>query len=149
MRTCTSDVFQEQKDTKEKLTEHSDEMKGLEDALAKLEVEMRKNVDKMKENEKKTEETNSELQDLIRKYEEKQSSFFPRLFRALFGTFQDVSKIPGVAVKKDELTRLDSEKSSLRNQEWDIKIRQTDHQLKLATSKIQMGENFPVLLHYC
>lgn len=149
MRTCTSDVFQEQKDAKEKLTEHSDEMKGLEDALAKLEVEMRKNVDKMKENEKKTEETNSELQDLIRKYEEKQSSFFPRLFRALFGTFQDVSKIPGVAVKKDELTRLDSEKSSLRNQEWDIKIRQTDHQLKLATSKIQMGENFPVLLHYC
>ncbi|ROI15262.1 hypothetical protein DPX16_0417 [Anabarilius grahami] len=40
---CTSDVYEEQKDTKEKLKEHFDKMKALEDALVKLELELRKN----------------------------------------------------------------------------------------------------------
>ncbi|KAI2666727.1 Serine--tRNA ligase [Labeo rohita] len=139
--TSTSDVFQEQKETKEKLTKQSDEMKGLEDALAKLEVELRTNVDDMKKTEKKLEETNNELQDLIRTYEEKKKrSWFFGFFRRIFGGYRDASKVPGVAAKTGELSRLDSEKNSLRNKEWDIKIKQTDLQLKLATSKIKMGE---------
>ncbi|RXN24383.1 restin-like protein [Labeo rohita] len=139
--TSTSDVFQEQKETKEKLTKQSDEMKGLEDALAKLEVELMKNVDDMKKTEKKLEETNNELQDLIRKYEEKkQRSWFFRFFQQIFGGYRDASEVPGVAAKTAELSHLDSEKNSLRNKEWDIKIKQTDLQLKLATSKIKMGE---------
>ncbi|XP_016117146.1 uncharacterized protein, partial [Sinocyclocheilus grahami] len=139
--TCTSNVFEEQKESQVKLTKHSDEMKGMEDALANLEVELRKNVDDMTETEKKIEETTNELQELIRKYEEKkQHSWFFRVFGLLFGGYKDVSKIPGVAAKKDKLSRLDSEKYSLRKKEWDIKIKQTDLQLKLATSKIKMGE---------
>ncbi|XP_073703751.1 uncharacterized protein [Garra rufa] len=139
--TSSSDVLQEQQETKVKLTKHSDEMKGLEDALAKLEVELMKNADDMKKTEKEIEETSNELQDRIRKYEEeKRRSLLFILFGPLFGGFPDASKIPGVAVKREELSRLDAEKNSLRNKEWEIKIKQTDHQLKLATSKIKMGE---------
>ncbi|KAK9952873.1 hypothetical protein ABG768_016903 [Culter alburnus] len=73
---CISDVFAEQKETEEKLQGHSDEMKALKDALAKLELELRKIV---------------------------------------------------------------SENNGPRNQEWDIKIRQTDLQMKLANCKLQNG----------
>ncbi|XP_067233785.1 uncharacterized protein [Chanodichthys erythropterus] len=73
---CISDVFAEQKETEEKLQGHSDEMKALENVLAKLELELRKIV---------------------------------------------------------------SENNGPRDREWDIKIRQTDLQMKLASCKLQNG----------
>ncbi|XP_016323960.1 uncharacterized protein LOC107674493 [Sinocyclocheilus anshuiensis] len=144
--TCTSNVFEEQEETQEKQTKHSDEMKGLEDALAKLEVELRKNVDDMKKNEKKIKDSTNELQDRIRKYEEKQRSLFFMVFQILFGVSQDFSKIAGYVAIEDKLSHLETEKNHLRNNEWDIKIRQTDLQLKLATNKIKMGE-IPSTVH--
>ncbi|XP_048030875.1 uncharacterized protein LOC125258083 [Megalobrama amblycephala] len=77
VKTCTSDVYEEMKETEENLKKHTYEMKALEDALAKLELELRKIV---------------------------------------------------------------SENNGPRNQEWDIKIRLIDLQLKLANSKILQGE---------
>ncbi|XP_048030873.1 uncharacterized protein LOC125258081 isoform X2 [Megalobrama amblycephala] len=74
---CRSDVFIELKETEENLKKHTYEMKALEDALVKLELELRKIV---------------------------------------------------------------SENNGPRNQEWDIKIRLIDLQMKLANCKIQQGE---------
>ncbi|XP_048031478.1 uncharacterized protein LOC125258533 [Megalobrama amblycephala] len=44
-----------------------------------------------------------------------------------------------ILAKQAKLNRLVSEKDSLRNKEWNIKIQRTDLQLKLANCKIQQG----------
>ncbi|XP_048030865.1 uncharacterized protein LOC125258080 [Megalobrama amblycephala] len=76
VETCIVDVVQEQKETEENVKKHTVEMKALEDALAKLELELSKTA---------------------------------------------------------------SENNSPLNQEWDIKIRLIDLQMKLANCKIQQG----------
>lgn len=149
MKTCTSDVYQEQKETEEKLTKHSDEMKGLEEALANLEIELRTNVKNMEEIERKYQNKNNELQNQVRQYDQrKQCSWFLRAFVPFFACHQDASNMPGIAAKQTELSNLNSEKNNLRNKEWNIKVQQTDLQLKLANSKIQLGERLSVFLNH-
>ncbi|XP_048030861.1 uncharacterized protein LOC125258078 isoform X2 [Megalobrama amblycephala] len=126
---CTSDVYQEQKLTEEKLTKHSDKMKALEDSLVKLEVELSNNVDDMEEIEKKIEKNTQELLYLIINNRSCRSSFLRGLF-----SYDDA-----IRAKQAELTSLVSEKDSLRNQGWDIKIQQIDLQLQMANFKIQLG----------
>ncbi|XP_048030855.1 uncharacterized protein LOC125258076 [Megalobrama amblycephala] len=134
VKTCTSDVYQEQNQTEEKLMKQTVEMKALEDSLVKLKVELEKNDSDMAEIDKKNEKSTQELQDLIKK-NEKYSHFF---LWALFG-FGRPYNDAAICAKQAELDRLVHEKDSLRNQRWNIKIKQTDLQLKLANCKIQQG----------
>ncbi|XP_048030853.1 uncharacterized protein LOC125258073 [Megalobrama amblycephala] len=140
VKSCTSDVYQEQKETEEKITKQTDEVKGLEDALANLEKELRNNVKNMEEIERRYQDKNNELQNQVRQYEkQKQCAWFLRAFVPFFACHQDASNMPGIAAKQSELSNLNSEKNSLRTKEWNIKIQQTDLQLKLANSKILLG----------
>lgn len=138
VKKSTSDVYQEQAETKEKKEKKSDEMKGLEEALAKLEVDLKIVVDKMEMNEKQIEKTTNELNSFIRRFQEKQSHW-TKLFTFLRG-HPDAMKEPTAIALDRELKQLDSEKSFLRKEEWSIKIKQTELQLQLANCKIQMGE---------
>ncbi|KAK9952874.1 hypothetical protein ABG768_016904 [Culter alburnus] len=134
VKTCTSDVYKEQKETTEKITEKTVEMKALEDALAKLETELKKNVSDMEEMEKRIEKSNQELYYLIINNRSYGYSFFWGFF-----SFRRRYNDDAIHAKQAELNRLVSEKNSLRNQGWNIKIKQTDFQLQLANTKIQLG----------
>ncbi|XP_067234008.1 uncharacterized protein [Chanodichthys erythropterus] len=131
---CTSDVFKEQDATKLKITKKTDEMNALEDALAKLETELEKNVSDMGEMEKRIEKSTQELHHLIINNRSYGYSFLWGLF-----SYRRSYNDDAILAKQAELNSLVSEKNSLRNQGWDIKIKQTDLQLKLANCKIQLG----------
>ncbi|MCI4389768.1 hypothetical protein PGIGA_G00102290 [Pangasianodon gigas] len=139
VKTCTSDVYQEQKETEEKKEKKSDEIKGLEDALAKLEVDLKKIVDKMEINEEQIQKTNHELEDFLRRFKEEHAHWTVK-FLDFFRGYPDAMKDPSAIALDIKLKQLDSEKSSLRNEMWNIKIKQTDLQLQLANCKIRMGE---------
>ncbi len=138
--TCTSDVFLEQKETEKQQTQHSEEMKNLQEAVAKLEEESRKNAKNLKEMEKKIEK-NLELQNHIKTDFRKiqgigiLSLFVP--FSGLNKLFYDAGKIQAL---KTDLTQLNSEKSKLQNKGWNIMVKLADIQLQLAISRIQLGE---------
>ncbi|KAK2870509.1 hypothetical protein Q8A67_024901 [Cirrhinus molitorella] len=146
--TCTSDVFHEQKETEKQQTQHSNEMKILEETIAKCEEELRKNTNKVEEMEKQIEEKNSELQSHIKSVSQKSNGmgilaalvpFIGPISKAIY----DTVTAPGVAAQTQalnaEMTRLNSEKSNLQNKEWKIQVKLTDLQLQLANSKIQLG----------
>ncbi|XP_016115299.1 uncharacterized protein [Sinocyclocheilus grahami] len=139
VKTCTSDVYQEQTETKEKKAKKSDEMKGLEDALAKLEVDLKRVVDNMEMNEKQIQTTTDELNSFIRRFQEEHGHWTVR-FLDFFRGYPDAMKEPSAIALDIKLKQLDSEKSLLRNEEWNIKIKLTDLQLQLANCKIRMGE---------
>ncbi|KAK2870505.1 hypothetical protein Q8A67_024897 [Cirrhinus molitorella] len=146
--TCTSDVFQEQKETEKQQTQHSNEMKSLEETIKKLEEEFKKYAKDIEEMEKKIEGKNSELQDHIKSVSRTSNGmgilaalvpFIGPIIKSIYDTVTD----PGVAAQTQalnaELTRLNSEKSNLQNKEWAIQVKLTDLQLQLANSKIQLG----------
>lgn len=148
MATCTSDVIQEQKETEVKLTQHSDEITALEQAVAKLEEELKNNAQNVAGMEKKIEGKNVELQNHIKAVSRKSHGmgilaalvpFIGPLIKSIY----DTVTAPGVAAQTQslnaELSRLTSEKSNLQNKEWTIQVKQTDLQLQLATSKIKLG----------
>ncbi|XP_058627522.1 uncharacterized protein LOC131537856 [Onychostoma macrolepis] len=139
VKTCTSDVYQEQKETEEKKAEKSDEMKGLKDALTKLGEELKRVVDTIEMNEEQIKKTTDELNDFIRRFREEHGHWTVK-FLDVFRGYPDAMKEPSAIALDIKLKQLDSEKSRLKNEEWNIKIKQTDLQLKLANCKIRMGE---------
>ncbi len=149
VKTCTSDVYQEQTETKEKIEKKSDEMKGLEDALAKLGDDLKRVADKMQMNEKKIKKTTDELNDFIRRFQEEHGHWtvkFLDFCSSLTLGYPDAMKEPSAIALDIKLKQLDSEKSNLKNEEWNIKIKQTDLQLQLANCKIRMGESLSMIL---
>ncbi|XP_042615226.1 uncharacterized protein LOC109067517 isoform X2 [Cyprinus carpio] len=139
VKTCTSDVFQEQAKTKEKIEKKSDEMKGLKDALAKLEVDLKIVVKKTKMTENQIKNNTEELNSFIRRFQEEHGHWTKKFLDAFRG-YPDAMK-ESTAIDLDrKLKQLDSEKSLLKNEEWNIKTEQLDLQLKLANCKIRMGE---------
>ncbi|XP_026099418.1 uncharacterized protein LOC113070348 [Carassius auratus] len=139
VKKSTSDVYQEQAETKEKKEKKSDERQGLEDALAKLEVDLKIVVDKTEMKEKQIQKTTDELNSFIRRFQEEQSHWTKKVL-AFFRGYPDAMKEPTAIALDRALKQLDSEKRLLRNEEWSIKIKQLDLQLKLANCKIRMGE---------
>ncbi|XP_048030899.1 uncharacterized protein LOC125258102 isoform X2 [Megalobrama amblycephala] len=131
---CTSDVYEEQSKTEEKIKEHTVEMKGQEDSFAKLDLELNKNVNDMEDTEKRIEKSTQELLYLIINSRSYRYSFLWGLF-----SFNQRYNDDAILAKQAELNSLVSEKDSLRNQGWNIKIQQTDFQLMLASTKIQLG----------
>ncbi len=75
VKTCTSDVYQEQTETKEKKEKKSDEMKGLEDALAKFGEDLEKVVKTIEMNEEEIKKTTDELNDFIRRFKEEHGCY--------------------------------------------------------------------------
>ncbi|KAL0150646.1 hypothetical protein M9458_054063, partial [Cirrhinus mrigala] len=140
--TCTSDVIQEQKETEEKITKNTKEVESLQEAVDKLEEDLRKHTRHMEELERKIDNKNRELQDHITKSSKKRFGV-PRALVPFFAAIQDSITDPAIAAKiqslNAELSRLNSEKISLQNKEWTIQVHLTDLQLKLATSKIELG----------
>ncbi|KAK9952879.1 hypothetical protein ABG768_016909 [Culter alburnus] len=109
-------------------------MKALEDALVKLETDLKKNDSNMNEIEKRIEKSTQELHYLIINNRSSGYSILWGLF-----SYRRRYNDDAILAKQAELNSLVSEKNSLRNQEWNIKIQQTDLQLKLANCKIQLG----------
>ncbi len=140
MKTCTSDVYKEQAETKETKEKKSDEMKGLEDALAKLKEELKRVVDKIETNEIQLQKTTKELNDFLRRFQEEHGHWTVK-FLDFFRGYPDAMKEPTAIALNIKLKQLDSEKSILRNEERNIKTKQLDLQLQLANCKIRMGES--------
>ncbi|XP_042577369.1 uncharacterized protein LOC122136850 [Cyprinus carpio] len=139
VKTCTSDVYQEQAETEEKKEKNSDEMKGLKDALAEHKEDLEIVVNKTEMNEKQIQKNTEELNSFIRRFQE-DYSHWTKKFLAFFRGYPDGMKEPTAIALDRELKHLDSEKSRLKNEEWNIKTEQLDLQLKLANCKIRMGE---------
>lgn len=139
VKTCTSDVYQEQAETKEKKDKKSDEIKGLDDALAKLKEELERVVNKMEGIEEQIQKTTGELNSFFRSFQEEQNNWINQIL-AIFGGYPDAMQEPTAIALDIALKQLDSEKSLLRNEEWNIKTKQLDLQLQLANCKIRMGE---------
>ncbi len=140
VKTSTSDVYQEQKETEEKKAKKSDEMKGLEDALAKLGEDLKRVVNTIEMNEGQIKKTSDELNDFLRRFK-KEHGHWTVKFLDFFRGHPDAMKEPSAIALDIKLKQLDSEKSRLKNEEWNIKIKQTDLQLQLANCKIRMGES--------
>lgn len=139
VKTCTSDVFQEQAKTKEKKEKKTDEMKGLKDALAKLKEDLEIVVEKITMNENQIKKNTEELNSFIRRFQEEHGHWTVKFLDAFRG-YPDAMK-ESTAIDLDrKLKQLDTEKSLLRNEEWNIKTKQLDLQLQLANCKIRMGE---------
>ncbi|XP_048031115.1 uncharacterized protein LOC125258260 [Megalobrama amblycephala] len=134
VKTCTSDVYQEQNQTEGKIKEHTVEMKALEDALDKLKVELKQNESEMEAIENKIKKNTEEQQDLIENNKYHQS-FLWGLF-----SFDGHYDNDAIIAKQAEQTPLIAKKDSVRNKKWEINIKQTDFQLKLANCKIKQGE---------
>lgn len=145
MKTCTSDVYQEQTETKKKIDTKSDEIKGLEDALAKFGEDLKRVVDTIEMDEKQIKKTTDELNDFIRRFREEHDHWTVKFLDAFRG-HPDAMKEPSAIALDIKLKQLDSEKSRLKNEEWNIKIKCTDLQLKLANCKIRMGESLSMIL---
>ncbi len=145
VKTSTSDVYQEQTETKEKKAEKSDEMKGLEDALAKLKVDLERVVDTIEMNEEQIKKTTDELNDFIRRFQE-EHGHWTKKFLDIFRGHPDAMKKPTAIALDINLKQLNSEKSILKNEEWNIKTKQLDLQLQLANCKIRMGESLSMIL---
>ncbi|XP_059403614.1 uncharacterized protein LOC132137746 isoform X2 [Carassius carassius] len=139
VKKSTSDVYQEQADTKEKKDKKSDEMKGLEVALAKLLLDLKVVVDKVEMNEKQIKANTDELNSFIRRFQEEHGHWTVK-FLDFFRGYPDAMKQPNAIALGIKLKQLDSEKSLLRNEEWNVKTKQLDLQLQLANCKIRMGE---------
>ncbi|XP_048030864.1 uncharacterized protein LOC125258079 [Megalobrama amblycephala] len=135
VKTCTSDVYEEQNTTEEKIKEHTVEMKALEDALAKLETDLKKNESDINAIEERIDKSTEELYYLIIN----NRSYGYSIFWGFFSRCRSYND-DAIRAKQAELNSLVYEKNSLRNQGWSIKIKQTDLQLKLANCKIQLGE---------
>ncbi len=110
VKTCTSDVYQEQTETK---AEKSDEMKGLEDALAKLKVDLERVVDTIEMNEGQIKKTTDELNDFIRRFQEEHGHWTVK-FLDFFRGYPDAMKEPSAIALDIKLKQLDSEKSNLK-----------------------------------
>ncbi len=145
VKTSTSDVYQEQTETKEKIEKKSDEMKGLEDALAKLGDDLKRVADTIEMTEGQIKKTTDELNDFIRRFREEHGHWTVK-FLDFFRGHPDAMKEPSAIALDIKLKQLDSEKSSLRNEEWNIKTKQLDLQLQLANCKIRMGESLSMIL---
>ncbi|XP_052407380.1 uncharacterized protein LOC127952717 [Carassius gibelio] len=139
VKKSTSDVYQEQAETKEKKEKKSDEMKGLEDALAKLNGDLGKVVNKMEGIEEQIEKTTKELNSFIRRFQEEHGHWTVK-FLDFFRGHPDAMKEPTAIALDIKLKQLDTEKRLLRNEEWEIKNKQLDLQLQLANCKIRIGE---------
>lgn len=133
-------MFNEQKETEEIKAKKSDEMKGLEDALEKLESNLKKNVEQIETNEIQIQAKQNEFNDFLRRFQE-ENSHWTRKFIHFFSGYPDAMRDPIAIAINAQLNQLNSDKSSLKNEEWNIKIKQTDLQLQLANCKIRMGEN--------
>ncbi|XP_048031458.1 uncharacterized protein LOC125258516 [Megalobrama amblycephala] len=107
-------------------------MKALEDALAKLELELNKNVKDMEDIEKRIEKSTQELLYLIINNRNYRYSFLWGLF-----SFNRHYNDAAILAKQAELNSLVLEKNSLRIQAWNIKIKRTD--LQLANCKLQQS----------
>ncbi|KAF4095499.1 hypothetical protein G5714_023102 [Onychostoma macrolepis] len=146
--TCTSNVFLEQKETEKQLSQHTEVMKSLEEAVTKLDGELRKISQSIEEMEKKIEAKNSEIQDHVQTVSKKVQGMgilaaLVPFIGAIIKSIYETATAPGVNAQiqalNADLTHLTSEKISQQNREWTIQVKLMDLQLQLASSRIQLG----------
>lgn len=145
----TSDVITEKAETEKEKSEKSIEIESLEEMVAKFQDDLKKNSEEMGQIEAKIQEKNVELQNHVSDVCRKSQGlgilaaivpFIGPIIKSIY----DTATAPGATAKTQALTgdlsRLSSEKSDLRNKEWNIQVQMTDLQLKVATLKIKEGE---------
>ncbi|XP_073797347.1 uncharacterized protein [Danio rerio] len=145
---CTSDVFQEQKETEVKREKYSEEMKCLQEAVAKCDEDLKKNTESIKEIEQVMDGKDCELQNHIKKVLQNSRGmtilavlvpFVGPLVKSIYDTATEPGDVAKTHSLQADLSRLSTEKISLQNKEWKIQIKQTDLQLQLASCKMELG----------
>ncbi|XP_058620581.1 uncharacterized protein LOC131532806 [Onychostoma macrolepis] len=123
-------------------------MKSLEEAVTKLDGELRKISQSIEEMEKKIEAKNSEIQDHVQTVSKKVQGMgilaaLVPFIGAIIKSIYETATAPGVNAQiqalNADLTHLTSEKISQQNREWTIQVKLMDLQLQLASSRIQLG----------
>ncbi|XP_048015572.1 uncharacterized protein LOC125248039 [Megalobrama amblycephala] len=145
---CTSDVILEKTETEKRKAQTTKEIEAQETVVRDLEDQLKKNNEQIGQIEAKIAQKNQELQNHVKEASSKSNGL--SLFAALVPfvgpivkSIYDAKTGPGVAAKtqglSSELSQLSFDKSSLMSKEWNIHVRMTDMQLKLASMKIENG----------
>ncbi|XP_067292938.1 uncharacterized protein [Pseudorasbora parva] len=145
---CTSDVILEKVETERRKAQCSQEMTAQENAVKDLEDQLKKNNEKIVQIETTIAQKNQELYNHVKASSSKSnrlgvfSSLVPFVGPIVKSIF-DAKDAPDTAAKaqvlSSELTQLSIEKTGLMSKEWNIQVRMTDMQLKLASLKIESG----------
>nr|XP_055056774.1 uncharacterized protein LOC129441063 [Misgurnus anguillicaudatus] len=144
--TSTSDVIKEKIETEKKMSEKDQELKQTEVALNQLKAELQKASKELAEAEQKINAKSQELQDFARSVT--QISRGLGIFAALVPfaglvvkSIYDAIKDPGNAAKmkrlEAELNNLISDKTALKNKEWELQLQIIDWQMKVSRASFE------------
>ncbi|XP_056108113.1 uncharacterized protein LOC130086032 [Rhinichthys klamathensis goyatoka] len=145
---CTSDVILEKAETERKKAQTTKEIEAQEKAVRDLEDQLKNNSEKIAQIETKISEKNQELYNHVKESSSKSSGlgifsalvpFVGPIVKSIYNAKTEPEAAAKTQVLSSELTQLSIEKSSLMGKEWNIQVRMTDMQLKLASMKIENG----------
>ncbi|KAL1247786.1 hypothetical protein QQF64_023162 [Cirrhinus molitorella] len=145
---CTSDVILEKAETEQQTKETSLEIEAQEKVVSDLEVELKKNADELGQIEQKIQEKQQAMQSYLIDASNTNNGLtilavLVPFVGIIVKSIYDAVTGPDVAAKtqalSNEISNLYTEKSSLRNKEWNIQVKLTDAQRKLASMKIEQG----------
>ncbi|XP_065140747.1 uncharacterized protein [Paramisgurnus dabryanus] len=144
--TSTSDVIKEKIDTEKNMAEKAQELKQTEQALNQLKAELQKASKELAEAEQKINAKSQELQDFARSVTQVSKGL--GIFAALVPfaglvvkSIYDAIKDPGNAAKmkrlEAELNNLISDKTVLKNKEWELQLQIIDWQMKVSRASFE------------
>ncbi|XP_017540333.1 uncharacterized protein LOC108412705 [Pygocentrus nattereri] len=146
--TTTSDVITEKKETDKQLGQLSKDIATMMETVKKLEAELSKTTAQLTETEKKIDAKNSELQNLVRAAAAQSSSlavlaalvpFIGPLLKALYESRSAAAVAQNIKVLESQLIQLNAEKTSLKQQQWNLQVQIIDWRMKLA--KLQLDKD--------
>ncbi|XP_076872264.1 uncharacterized protein LOC143522427 [Brachyhypopomus gauderio] len=146
--TTTSDIITEKSDTEKKTVQLSQEDQAMNETIKKLDEELAKVEKELEENAKMINAKSQELQSHIKDVTRKNSglcllmSVVP-FIGAITKSIYDVTIGPGAAEKtislQTQVDQLISEKSNLKQKQWDIHGKKIGYHLKSAKLQIDLG----------
>ncbi|XP_049334821.1 uncharacterized protein LOC111189729 [Astyanax mexicanus] len=144
----TSDIITEKRHTEQKLKELNNEVKAMEEALEILKKNLKTIADSIETIEKQIQSKSSELEKHVREVTSKDKglSIFAAVvpfIGAIVKSIYDSATGPGVAAKtkalENELNKLYSEKTILKQQEWTLQLKIIDEGMVLAKKEKDLG----------
>lgn len=145
----TSDVILEKTETEKRKAQTTKEIEAQELVVKDLEDQLKNNNEKIKQIEANIAQKNAELYNHVKDTSTKSNGlgifaalvpFVGPLVKSIFDAKTGSGVAAKIQVLSSELSQLSIEKSSLMNIEWNIHVRMTDMQLKLASMKIENGK---------
>ncbi|XP_036438706.1 uncharacterized protein LOC118816288 [Colossoma macropomum] len=146
--TTTSDIITEKKETDKQLSQLSKDIAAMMETVKKLEAELNKTTAQLTETEKKIDAKNRELQNLVRDAAAKSSRlailaalvpFIGPLLKAFYEARNAPAVAENIKALESELNQLSAEKTSLKQQQWNLQVQIIDWRMKLA--KLQLDKD--------